>query len=75
MIDDAEFILEGTAALLRFEGYDVMTAPNGKVGVECVLSNIPDLVLCDVSMPELDGYGVLDAIRSMLLFLHYLLFF
>ncbi|MES2765415.1 MAG: hybrid sensor histidine kinase/response regulator [Bacteroidota bacterium] len=64
VIDDAEFILEGTAALLRFEGYEVETAPNGKVGVECALSNIPDLILCDVSMPELDGYGVLDAVRS-----------
>jgi K+-sensing histidine kinase KdpD len=64
VIDDAEFILEGTAALLRFEGYDVLTAPNGKVGVETALAETPDLVLCDVSMPELDGYGVLDAIRS-----------
>ncbi|HYF02322.1 MAG TPA: response regulator [Patescibacteria group bacterium] len=64
VIDDAEFILEGTAALLRFEGYDVITAPNGKIGVETAISNPPDLVLCDVSMPELDGYGVLDALRN-----------
>lgn len=64
VIDDAEFILESTTTLLRFEGYEVITAENGKVGVEKAFKEKPDLILCDISMPELDGYEVLDKIRS-----------
>lgn len=64
VIDDAEFILESTTTLLQFEGYDVITAPNGKIGFEKAVSVKPDLILCDISMPELDGYEVLDKVRS-----------
>lgn len=64
VIDDAEFILESTMTLLKFEGYDVVTATNGVEGVEAAKENEPDLILCDISMPELDGYGVLEAIRA-----------
>lgn len=64
VIDDAEFILESTMTLLKFEGYDVVTATNGLEGVEAAKENEPDLILCDISMPELDGYGVLEAIRA-----------
>lgn len=64
VIDDAEFILESTSTLLKFEGYEVVTAADGKEGVEVALKEYPDLILCDISMPFLDGYGVLDEIRS-----------
>lgn len=64
VIDDAEFILESTSTLLKFEGYSVLTASNGRIGVEVASQNKPDLILCDISMPELDGYGVLDALRQ-----------
>ena len=64
VIDDAEFILESASTLLRFEGYDVYTAQDGEIGVELVLKTKPDLILCDISMPKLDGFGVLDRIRS-----------
>lgn len=64
VIDDAEFILESTTTLLRFEGYEVLTAENGLIGYETALKENPDLILCDISMPELDGYEVLDKIRS-----------
>ncbi len=63
VIDDAEFILESTSTLLRFEGYEVVTAADGEEGVQKALSEKPDLILCDISMPKMDGYGVLENIR------------
>jgi len=64
VIDDAEFILESTSTLLGFEGYDIATASDGLSGFEMALQTKPDLILCDISMPGLDGYGVLEKIRS-----------
>lgn len=64
VIDDAEFILESTSTLLKFEGYEVFTAPDGEEGVAAAKEHQPDLILCDISMPKLDGYGVLDQLRS-----------
>jgi two-component system, sensor histidine kinase and response regulator len=64
VIDDAEFILESTSTLLRFEGYHTFIASDGESGVLQALEQKPDLILCDISMPKLDGYGVLDQIRS-----------
>ncbi|MBS1536190.1 MAG: response regulator [Bacteroidetes bacterium] len=64
IIDDHDYILESTALLLRFEGYDVITATNGSIGVETALATLPDMVLCDISMPELDGFGVLNQLRA-----------
>ncbi len=66
VVDDAEFILESASTLLRFEGYNVLTAIDGEEGVEVAFREKPDLILCDISMPKLDGYGVLDKIRSNL---------
>lgn len=60
IIEDNLEIREGTAEILSLTGgYKVITAENGKVGVELALKHIPDLILCDIMMPELDGYGVL----------------
>lgn len=64
VIDDAEFILESTSTLLGFEGYEIMTAPDGLSGIELALQSQPDLILCDISMPGLDGYGVLERVRT-----------
>lgn len=64
IIDDHDYILESTALLLRFEGYDVITATNGRLGVESATANQPDMILCDISMPELDGFGVLKELRT-----------
>lgn len=50
--------------MLEFEGYRVCSAENGKVGVELALQERPDLIICDVMMPELDGYGVVQALRA-----------
>jgi CheY-like chemotaxis protein/anti-sigma regulatory factor (Ser/Thr protein kinase) len=64
VIDDAEFILESTSTLLKFEGYDVVTACDGEEGVKKAVAERPDLILCDISMPKLDGYGALEQIRK-----------
>ncbi|MFA7626257.1 MAG: response regulator [Candidatus Kapaibacterium sp.] len=64
VIDDAEYILESTSTLLEFEGYTVATASNGAEGVEKAINGKPDIILCDISMPEMDGYQVLDKIKS-----------
>ncbi|AQG80604.1 response regulator [Spirosoma montaniterrae] len=59
LIEDNDAIRENTAEILELTGYVVLTAENGKVGVEKALATRPDLVICDIMMPVLDGYGVL----------------
>jgi len=60
LIEDNELIRENTAEILELAGYAVNTAENGKIGVEQALAQRPDLVICDIMMPVLDGYGVLQ---------------
>ncbi len=57
VIDDHDDIRENIAEILTLAGYKVFTAENGKRGVETALKENPELVICDVMMPELDGYG------------------
>jgi signal transduction histidine kinase len=64
IIDDAEFILESATTLLKFEGYDTIMASDGFKGVHSAINEKPDLILCDISMPGMDGYRVLEKIRS-----------
>ncbi len=59
LIEDNNAIRENTAEILELTGYEVITAENGKIGVEKALETRPDLVICDIMMPVLDGYGVL----------------
>lgn len=59
IIEDNEDIRESTAEILGLADYNVFVADNGKKGVELAMSNLPDIILCDIMMPELDGYGVL----------------
>lgn len=59
LIEDSDDIRETTAEILELAGYQVFTAENGKLGVETAINNKPDLVVCDIMMPVLDGYGVL----------------
>ena len=59
LIEDNDDIRENTAEILELAGYAVVTAENGKVGVEKAQQAPPDLVICDIMMPVLDGYGVL----------------
>jgi CheY-like chemotaxis protein len=64
VIEDEGPIRNNLERLLRAEGYAVVTAENGVLGVRAAARERPDLVLCDVLMPEMDGYGVLAALRQ-----------
>lgn len=59
MIEDDNDVRENTAEILELANYEVFAAENGRRGVEMARGHKPDLVLCDIMMPELDGYGVL----------------
>ena len=61
LIEDNALIRENTGEILALAGYAVRMAENGKIGIEQALANKPDLVVCDIIMPVLDGYGVLQA--------------
>jgi CheY-like chemotaxis protein len=63
VIDDNKDIRENTAEIMELAGYNVFTAENGKKGVELGKKEKPDLIICDIMMPELDGYGVLHMLR------------
>ncbi|HZX59977.1 MAG TPA: response regulator [Mucilaginibacter sp.] len=59
IIEDNNDIRENVVEILQLAGYTVFDANNGKTGVELALKHMPDIILCDIMMPELDGYGVL----------------
>ena len=59
LIEDNQDVLETTKEILELADYEVMTSNNGRDGVKLVKSKLPDLIICDIMMPELDGYGVL----------------
>jgi len=63
VIEDEPEMRRNIAALLRYQNYDPIQAENGRMGVELARREKPDLILCDVMMPELDGYGVLQALQ------------
>jgi CRP/FNR family transcriptional regulator, cyclic AMP receptor protein len=64
LIEDNDDIRENTAEILELAHYKVITAAEGKEGVQMALEHTPDLIICDIMMPVLDGYGVLHAIQK-----------
>ena len=64
LIEDNDDVRENTSEILTLAGYDVVAAPNGKTGVELAQKEKPDLIICDIMMPELDGYGVLHILSK-----------
>lgn len=64
VIDDNNDIRENTAEILELAGYKTLTAENGKRGVEIATKEKPAVIVCDIMMPELDGYGVLHLLRK-----------
>ncbi|WP_299535902.1 response regulator [Ulvibacterium sp.] len=62
LIEDDTILRENTAELLELSSYEVITAANGKKGVTMAKKHLPDVVICDIMMPELDGYGVLQTL-------------
>ncbi len=66
VIEDDKLILTIITDILEAEDFVVIGAKNGRVGIEKAQQEIPDLIICDVMMPELDGYGVLKSLRGNL---------
>lgn len=64
VIEDNLEIRENLCEILELADYDVISAENGKIGVEKAKAEFPDLILCDVMMPELDGFGVLKILNK-----------
>jgi DNA-binding NarL/FixJ family response regulator len=64
IIEDEAEMRRNLATVLRLEKYQPLTAENGCRGLELAQKEEPDLILCDVMMPGLDGYGVLQALRQ-----------
>src|SRR5829696_2138393 len=64
VIDDNTDLRENTAEILDLAGFKTFTAENGKRGVEVATREKPDVIVCDIMMPELDGYGVLHLLRK-----------
>jgi CheY-like chemotaxis protein len=64
LIDDNRRVREEIINILELEGFEVATAENGRTGLERIQADRPDLVLCDLMMPDMDGYETLKAIRA-----------
>jgi DNA-binding NarL/FixJ family response regulator len=64
IIEDQAPMRRNVALMLELEGYTTCVAENGRVGVEVARKERPDLILCDVMMPELDGYAVVQTLRE-----------
>lgn len=64
LIDDTTEILENFTEYLEMEGYKVLASNNGKKGIDLAIQFIPDLIICDVLMPEMDGHQVLGLLLN-----------
>jgi DNA-binding NarL/FixJ family response regulator len=64
IIEDQAPMRRNVALMLELEGYATCTAENGRIGIEVARQEKPDLILCDVMMPEMDGYAVVQTLRE-----------
>ena len=64
VIEDEPEMRRNLTTVLRLEQFHALPAENGRIGIELAKKEKPDLILCDVMMPELDGYGVIAALRA-----------
>ena len=64
IIEDEQVIRKQIAQVLRFEGFEAFEADSGSLGVTSAISQAPDLIICDIMMPGLDGFGVLQTLRG-----------
>lgn len=64
VIEDEAPIRDKIVTVLTYENYEVIDAPNGREGVVSARANRPDLIICDVLMPDMNGYGALAALRD-----------
>ncbi|MFC4870309.1 response regulator [Negadavirga shengliensis] len=64
LIEDNLEMAENIMAILKLARYEVTYAPNGKTGIELTQKSLPDLIICDIMMPEMDGYSVLHILNK-----------
>ncbi|MDP4285668.1 MAG: response regulator [Bacteroidota bacterium] len=64
LIEDDKIIRENTAEILELSNYNVLSAENGKIGLAFAIKNNPDLILCDIAMPVMDGFKVLKELNN-----------
>ncbi|MBE9040163.1 response regulator, partial [Oscillatoriales cyanobacterium LEGE 11467] len=64
IVEDNDSIRDSILEILEAEGYEAIGTQEGKLGYELAIAEVPDLILCDVTMPQLDGYEVLALIRQ-----------
>lgn len=64
IVEDENDIRANLRRFLRLEGHEVIEATNGRAGVAAARDGLPDLIICDLMMPELDGFEVLRAVRG-----------
>lgn len=64
IIEDNRDILDNTVELMELEGYEVLFAHNGHEGIDLAIEHCPDLILCDIWMPEIDGYEVFNRLSK-----------
>lgn len=64
IIEDEEAVRENLLDMLEAEDFETLAAANGRIGLHLAISEVPDLILCDLMMPEIDGHGVLRALRQ-----------
>ena len=63
VIEDEESVRENILDLLEAESFEILAAANGKIGIDLAVSEVPDLILCDLMMPNIDGYEVLKKLN------------
>jgi DNA-binding response OmpR family regulator len=64
VVEDEADLRANVARFLKAECYEVLLAENGAAGVDVALAQMPDLIVCDITMPEMDGFGVLFSLRE-----------
>ena len=64
IVEDDDAIRNNVTRMLKLEGFDIVSATNGRLGLERLRQVMPDVVISDVSMPEMDGFELLEAIRG-----------
>ncbi len=64
VIEDEDDIRENILEVLELEGFESLGAPNGRIGIQLAREHLPDLIVCDISMPEIGGHKVITALRN-----------
>jgi DNA-binding response OmpR family regulator len=65
LIEDDDLVRESISDLLMLADYDVTTAVNGKEGLEIIQTQVPELIICDVMMPVMDGFQLLEKLKEL----------